>query len=225
MSSLGSGRVSGSLRGRFFIFSGVTNTINTLSQCICVHVPTLHKTHKTYKQTHKLLLCHNTINSLSQCICALTLHKKASEHTSQKDVWKSSHWRWKFTNRGCFQLARPVLLQMFEEAKPTQVYVWIWEKVASALYWALPKLNTISMIRRSLREKMTWNRFFSEGQIEKYLTILHKPPKFRSDWAYTILYAHISNKLKFPYNWSSRKHQTYSRYVTIPVVSTVLLAR
>ena len=188
MSSLGSDRVSGSLQGRFFIFSGVTNTIN----------------------------------SLSQCICALTLHKKASEHTSQKDVRKRSHWRWKFTNRGCFQLARPVLLQMFEEAKPTQVYVWIWEKVASALYWALPKLNTISMIRRSLMEKMVLNRFFSEGQIEQYYT---NHLNFVVIEHILLLYAHISNKLKFPYNWSSRKHQTYSRYVTIPVVSTVLLAR
>ena len=183
MSSLGSGRVSGSLRGRFFIFCGVTNTINSLSQCIVYMYQ--HCIKHRNKHTNFCGVT-NTINSLSQCICAPTLHKKASEHTSQKDVRKCSHWRWKFTNRGCFQLARPVLLQMFEEAKPTQVYVWIWEKVASALYWALPKLNTISMIRRSLMEKMVWNTFFSEGQIEKYITILHKPPKFRSDWAYNI---------------------------------------
>ena len=121
MSSLGSGRVSGSLRGRFFIFSGVTNTINTLSQCIvymyqhcikhikhtnkhtnfcCVtntnkslpqcivymHQPCKKHIKHTNKHTN---LCGvtNTINTLSQYICALTLHKKASEHISQK----SSH--------------------------------------------------------------------------------------------------------------------------------------
>ena len=128
MSSLGSGRVSGSLQGRFFIFCGVTNTINTLSQCIVYMYQHCIKHIKHTNKHTNFCGVTNTINSLSRCICAPSLHKKASEHTSQK----RSHWRRKFTNRGCFRLARPFLLQMFEEAKPTQVYVWIWEKVASA---------------------------------------------------------------------------------------------
>ena len=150
MSNLGSGRVSGSLQGRFFIFCGVTNTINSLSQCIvymyqhCIKHRNKHtnfcgvtNTINTLSQCIVYMYQHcikhikhtnkhtnfcgvtNTINSLSRCICAPSLHKKASEHTSQK----RSHWRRKFTNRGCFRLARPFLLQMFEEAKPTQVYV------------------------------------------------------------------------------------------------------
>ena len=154
MSNLGSGRVSGSLQGRFFIFCGVTNTINTLSQCIVYMYQHCIKHIKHTNKHTNFCGVTITINSLSRCICAPSLHKKASEHTSQKrphiggeslQIEAVSNWLGLFF---CRCLRRPNQLKFTSEFE---------RRWPVPLYWAPPKLNTISMIRRSL---MVLKRFF-----------------------------------------------------------------